>query len=195
LVWSETISAEAQKFAESCKFASHNPNAVRFGWGETLAASISTTSPAPHASYNSWKKQEAGWTCSTTNDGNCTSFCADFVQILDQKSKQLGCGRAQCSSGAPAGRPQFYSLLVCNYDFPHVRGQAVTPKCDRLRGARLGEDDPSTAAPNQNTKGSSKDIPWVIPVLVILGVLVILLVVVAIVLVLKRLPVRRVETV
>jgi hypothetical protein len=192
LLWNETIAVEAQKFAASCKWATHNPNAVKFSWGESIAAATSATSPAPHASYADWKRQEASWTCSTANDGNCTKYCSDFLQIIEQKAKHVGCGRAQCSTGAPAGRPQFYSLLVCNYDGPHSRGQPVSPKCDRLKGARLS-DDPVTTTPGHSS-GYSKDVPWIVPFLVVLAVIVVILVIVAIALVLKSIPVRK-ETV
>ncbi len=111
LVWSPTVAAAAQRWAERCTFE-HDMNS---GYGENLFASSAVSNAA--AVITSWQDEAANYTYETNT---CTAgkICGHYTQVVWRTSKQLGCGKATCSANSPFGGGGTWYLWVCDYAPP-----------------------------------------------------------------------------
>jgi pathogenesis-related protein 1 len=124
LEWSADIHAVAQAYAEklaaSCSNTlTHSSMQERNGWGENLAMTGGQSGSAQQA-VALWESEIECYTFGPFQGGvnaTCSSACSDYggcghyTQMVWRKSRRVGCGVAECGSGA---RIRVY--WVCNYD-------------------------------------------------------------------------------
>jgi uncharacterized protein YkwD len=109
LVWSASLSAVAQAYADRCVFEhSHGT------YGETLYASTNGTAPADVV--DSWVSEDAHYDYATDT---CTDVCGHYTQVVWRDSQRLGCGVTSCHAHSPFSiGGGDWQLWVCNYDPP-----------------------------------------------------------------------------
>jgi pathogenesis-related protein 1 len=131
LVWSDTLAAYAQQWADSLAMTScaspHHRTEQELqqkGYGENLAAFSSTRgSSTAQQAVDGWASEKMCWTFGTffgteKCDMSCYAMlnsdgCGHYTQIVWRKSTQLGCGVASCMNG------QFKTdIWICNYAPP-----------------------------------------------------------------------------
>jgi hypothetical protein len=123
LVWDSALEAQAQAYAERCRFVHSSPgNGV---YGENLAVGTWTPSnpnymgAAPATTL--WADEQEDWTYSSSGSGTCapSAVCGHWTQMIWASSSRLGCGAAVCSSVESAGglTPPL-KIVVCQYTGP-----------------------------------------------------------------------------
>ena len=127
LVWSETIAAFAQEWADTlaltCTLAHRSQSELRaVGYGENAAMfSSSWGSSTAQRAVDGWASEEQCWTygqfmrpdqCDTacyialSSDG-----CGHYTQIVWRDTREVGCGVSTCTSGMGLET----DLWICNY--------------------------------------------------------------------------------
>jgi len=107
LVWSPTIAAVAQSYAENCVWEHSGGQ-----YGENLYANTGASTPA--AVVGGWVSEVSDYDYGSSS---CSGMCGHYTQVVWAESLQLGCGVADCSTGSPFGGGQWQNW-VCNYDPP-----------------------------------------------------------------------------
>jgi hypothetical protein len=130
LEWGADIAAVAQAYAEklaaSCSNTLvHSTSQERNGWGENLAMVGGFGGGAAGSAQQAVDLWESEIECYTfgafqagvnaTCSSQCSSYggCGHYTQIVWRKTKRVGCGAAECTSGSSKK-----SYWVCNYDPP-----------------------------------------------------------------------------
>lgn len=122
LVWSQSLAATAQSWADNCVYA-HSSN----GYGENVAAFVGTPG-TPQSVVDLWASEAACYTYATNSCtpycGGCPSCdsCGHYTQVVWRSSQSLGCGVAVCPASSSPFTPPWddhpWYLWVCNYDPP-----------------------------------------------------------------------------
>jgi pathogenesis-related protein 1 len=108
LVWSETIAASAQAYADKCVFE-HSKGK----YGENLYAG--TAEPKGASVVDSWASEVADYDYAS---GKCSGVCGHYTQVVWRNSTELGCGYAKCTTGSPFGSSKTWYNWVCQYNPP-----------------------------------------------------------------------------
>ena len=117
LLWDDSIAAEAQSWANNCRFIhGGHPNE-----GQNIYSAGGFV-PTPSDVVNSWAS-EASFYNYNTNSCASGKQCGHYTQIVWRSTTKLGCGMAYCKTNSPIGKGDWY-LVVCNYKPPgNYRGQ------------------------------------------------------------------------
>jgi pathogenesis-related protein 1 len=123
LKWSAQLQADAQAWADQCKFSHSVPE----GQGQNLfMTSMSTASAA--SAVNSWMKEENYY---QGIDGCYPGkVCGHYTQVVWHSTENVGCAMKTCSSvkdqnGKDLGAG---TVLVCNYNpAGNIIGQSPFP--------------------------------------------------------------------
>lgn len=108
LVWSETIAASAQAYADQCVFE-HSKGK----YGENLWAG--TGEPSGPKVVDSWASESANYDYAA---GKCSGTCGHYTQVVWRKTTEVGCGYAKCSTNSPFGSSKTWYNWVCQYNPP-----------------------------------------------------------------------------
>lgn len=113
LVWSASIEAVAQTWANGCNYG-HNPG--RGFVGENIFAS---TSPyGARAVVGQWAAEVANYNYATNT---CTpgQVCGHYTQLVWRNTTSVGCAVRQCTTGSPfSGWSGPWYFVVCDYSPP-----------------------------------------------------------------------------
>jgi pathogenesis-related protein 1 len=107
LVWSSTVAATAQAWANNCQFM-HSGGS----YGENIYAGSGTATP--DAVVADWVSESASYDYATNG---CSGTCGHYTQVVWAASARLGCGVANCTTNSPFGGGD-WQFWVCNYDPP-----------------------------------------------------------------------------
>jgi pathogenesis-related protein 1 len=108
LVWSETIAASAQAYADKCVFE-HSKGK----YGENLYAG--TAEPKGPGVVDSWASEVSDYDYAS---GKCSGVCGHYTQVVWRNSTELGCGYAKCTANSPFGSSKTWYNWVCQYNPP-----------------------------------------------------------------------------
>jgi pathogenesis-related protein 1 len=113
LVWSSTVAASAQAWAEMCNFKHSGGK-----YGENIYASAGSKK-GPKDVVASWASEDASYDYA---QNKCSGTCGHYTQVVWAGSKELGCGYAHCKTNSPfSGFPE-WDFWVCNYNPPGNSG-------------------------------------------------------------------------
>lgn len=99
IVWDSAIATVAQTWVSQCKQAySSNYYSTLYGENPVILNRLDVTS-----AFNYWFAQKSSYNFA---DATCSGSCANFQQIVSDKTTAIGCGVATCSFGV---------FFVCNY--------------------------------------------------------------------------------
>jgi uncharacterized protein YkwD len=114
LVWSESLAATAQAWAEQCVdtqapagLIDHNPDRSDghpYYVGENIYGT--TGSADAEEAVGLWAAEEADYDYDTNT---CNGVCGHYTQVVWSTSEDLGCGIASCPG------LQYRNVIVCNY--------------------------------------------------------------------------------
>jgi uncharacterized protein YkwD len=104
LVWSDTVAAAAQTWANNCMFA-HNTD----GYGQNIFAGSGAYKPP--AVVAAWVAEAANYDYA---NNSCSAVCGHYTQVVWRDSAELGCGMAMCTENSPFSGGD-WELWVCNY--------------------------------------------------------------------------------
>ena len=109
LVWSSTVAASAQAWADQCNFKhSGNP------YGENIYAAAGQVA-TPQQVVDSWVGEAKNYDYAANS---CTGTCGHYTQVVWRNSTKLGCGMTNCTKNSPfTGFPN-WQFWVCEYDPP-----------------------------------------------------------------------------
>ncbi len=146
LVWSDTVAASAQAFADSCPSGHENPP-----YGENLA--WATNMRTLQEIVDLWYSEESLY---DYNSPGWDPQTGHFTQIVWKNTTEIGCGSATgCPDMLPAVPGTFSNVWVCRYNPPgNVQGQfadnvfppGTTPGCPDCSGGAVSisnEDFPA----------------------------------------------------
>ncbi|MBI4954041.1 MAG: Fis family transcriptional regulator [Myxococcales bacterium] len=107
LVWDGSLGAYAQSYADNCVWQhSGGP------YGENLYGTTGGATPADVVA--SWVAEASAYDYASNG---CSGVCGHYTQVVWRDSLRLGCGVADCASGAPWGAGP-WQIWVCSYDPP-----------------------------------------------------------------------------
>lgn len=111
LVWSASLAATAQAYAEGCRFV-HNP-ALSEQTGENLYAASGSTGVTAGEVVTAWAREKASYDYATDT---CAAgkVCGHYTQLVSRRSTSVGCGVAICSTNSPFGGGT-WQYWLCNY--------------------------------------------------------------------------------
>ena len=109
LVWSATLAATAQAWADGCKFEHSGGK-----YGENLYASAGQA-VTPQAVVDSWVGEAKDYDYAANS---CSGVCGHYTQVVWRDSAKLGCGVTNCSKNSPFSGFPDWQIWVCNYDPP-----------------------------------------------------------------------------
>jgi hypothetical protein len=121
LAWSSTVATTAQAWADRCTYA-HNTTEIRaLGYGENIAASTASQSPAYIVGL--WASEApfydyASNTCDTADPANVARTCGHYTQLVWRSTTVVGCGFRTCTTGSPFGGSGTWHFWVCDYAPP-----------------------------------------------------------------------------
>lgn len=102
LSWSSALASTAQDWADNCDFAHSGQGGV----GENIF--MGTTGYYDYQDVvDSWASEVEDY---NYGDNSCSAVCGHYTQIVWRDTLEVGCGRAECSSGM--------DLWVCQYSPP-----------------------------------------------------------------------------
>jgi hypothetical protein len=108
LEWSETVAASARRWATTLARQGCAMEHSRLGYGENLAW-FQNQSPSPAQVVDLWASERKDY---DHDRRRCRpgAVCGHYTQILDQRSRWVGCARVACGRGE--------EIWVCQYDPP-----------------------------------------------------------------------------
>jgi pathogenesis-related protein 1 len=119
LCWSNSVSAHAQAWADTCTFG-FDPSLGTLGEGQNFyAAAVGVGLPAQDAEP-AWVSEAANYDYATNS---CSAgSCGHYTQVVWRSTDFLGCGIKHCTTNSPVGSN--WTIVVCNYQPPgNVNGQ------------------------------------------------------------------------
>jgi pathogenesis-related protein 1 len=109
LVWSSTVAASAQAWADQCNFKhSGNP------YGENIYAGAGQDA-TPQQVVDSWVSEAKSYDYAANT---CSGTCGHYTQVVWRKSTKLGCGVTNCTKNSPFSGFSNWQFWVCEYDPP-----------------------------------------------------------------------------
>lgn len=109
LVWSASVAATAQAWADGCDFKHSGGK-----FGENIYATAGKDA-TPQEVINSWAGEAKDYDYAANT---CKSTCGHYTQVVWRKSARLGCGVTKCSKNSPFPGFAEWQFWVCNYDPP-----------------------------------------------------------------------------
>jgi len=119
LCWSNSVSAHAQAWADTCTFG-FDPSLGTLDEGQNFyAAAVGVGFPAQDAEP-AWASEAADYDYATNS---CSAdSCGHYTQVVWRSTDFLGCGIKHCTTNSPVGSD--WTIVVCNYKPPgNVNGQ------------------------------------------------------------------------
>jgi uncharacterized protein YkwD len=115
LVWSESLAARAQTWAEHLATI---PEMIHSGPGENIAGFI-TDPTEPNGGTSLWVAEKQNWQGGVLTEENWYPT-GHYTQMVWRNTQEVGCGTAPPGAGGPT-----WSTLVCQYNPPgNYIGQA-----------------------------------------------------------------------
>ena len=110
LCWSNSVSAHAQAWADTCTFG-FDPSLGTLGDGQNFyAVAVGVGFPAQDAEP-AWASEAADYDYATNS---CSAgSCGHYTQVVWRSTDFLGCGIKHCTTNSPVGSD--WTIVVCNY--------------------------------------------------------------------------------
>jgi len=109
LEWSSSVAAEAQAWADNCRFE-HDLNS---SYGQNLFATPGGATAEEVIA--AWTAEQADYDYATDS---CAGTCGHYTQVVWAQSRTLGCGVRTCAKNSPFRNGKPWQFWVCDYDPP-----------------------------------------------------------------------------
>jgi pathogenesis-related protein 1 len=116
LKWSETLAADAKRYAAKCIWGHDSAELRRLGQGENLAGATSVNWLDANKVVNMWAAEVQFYNYAN-NSCQAGKMCGHYTQIVWRITQEVGCAMQSCPNGL-----QNYSsgrvIWVCRYSPP-----------------------------------------------------------------------------
>jgi len=110
LIWSNTLAANAQKWANHLKDQNcsirHSPKKSRIGYGENIAWN-SGYNDTPEGVVDRWCSEQENFNFETRKCNGNWQLCGHYTQVIWRATERVGCAVVQCGN---------QQVWVCQYD-------------------------------------------------------------------------------